>query len=60
MSACSLLLTVKDAYVQELQKNMTYYKNAYVNSEKALANIRALETFLQGQVNVLLLFSLLH
>ena len=44
--------SVQDAYVKELEQNMTYYKNAYVSSEKALTNIRALESFLQAQVKV--------
>ena len=45
-------LSVQDAYVKELEQNMTYYRNAYVSSEKALTNIRALESFLQAQVNI--------
>ena len=46
-----ICISVKDAYVQELEKNITFYKNAYVSSEKALTNIRALEAFLQTQVS---------
>ena len=47
-----MCLSVQDAYVKELEQNMTYYRNAYVSSEKALTNIRALESFLQAQVNI--------
>ena len=46
-----LKISVKDAYVRDLEHNLTYYKSAYTASEKALINIRALENFLQNQVS---------
>lgn len=44
------ILTDKDTEITQLRNNLTYYMNAYTSADKALENVRALESFLQSQV----------